>query len=64
MSGSKTQSRFIAIVSFLIARRWVKPQTHCLRVALVRWLVPYACLWLGQAWLNMRFSLALTICES
>ena len=27
-------------------------------------LVPDACLWLGSTWLNLRFSLALTICES
>ena len=26
--------------------------------------MPGACLWLGPPWLNLRFSLALTICES
>ena len=33
------------------------------RKALMRWLVPDACLWLGPQ-LNLRFYLALTICES
>ena len=32
--------------------------------ALIRWLVPGACRWLGLLWLNLRLSLALTICES
>ena len=32
--------------------------------ALIRWLVPDACLWLGLLRLNLRLSLALTICES
>ena len=28
------------------------------------WLVPDACLWLDPPWINLRFSLALTVCES
>ena len=32
--------------------------------ALVDGLVPDACLWLVPPWLNLKFSLALTICES
>ena len=31
---------------------------------LIHWLVPDACLWFGPPWLNLRFSLVLTICES
>ena len=34
------------------------------RKALICQLVSDACLWLGLAWHNLRFSLALTICES
>ena len=35
-----------------------------LRKDLIGGLDPGACLWLGPPWLNLRFSLALTICES
>ena len=57
---------FIAVVSSLIVRRWVRPQTQRrpLREAFIRGLVTDACLWLGPPWINLRFSLALTIRES
>ena len=35
-----------------------------LRKTLIGWLVHTTCLWLGPSCLNLRFSLALTICES
>ena len=54
------------MVSSLIARRWVWPQTQLQPgpKALIRWLVSDACLWLDPPQLNLRFSLALAICES
>ena len=35
-----------------------------LTLALIRWLVPNACLRMGPPWLKFEISLALTICES
>ena len=62
----KAQSRFIAMVSSLIARRWVGPRTlwRLWRWTLVGGLVPGACLWLGLPWVSLVFSLALTVCGS
>ena len=58
--------RFVAVVSFLVARRWVGPRAlwwlWC--GALISLFWPDAYLWLDPLWLNLGFSLALTICES
>ena len=42
----------------------VMQQSACLVLNPICGLVPDACLLLGPTWLNDRFSLALTICES
>ena len=54
------------MISSLIARRWVRPQTQRWpwHKASIRWLVPDGCLWLGPPQFILRFSLALSICES
>ena len=51
--------------------RWALLSCICILVSmlkrtntLISWLVSDACLWLGPPWLNLRFTLALTICES
>ena len=52
--------------SSLVARLAVRPRTQwrpCHK-ALIGWLVPDARLKLGPPYLNLVFSLALTICES
>ena len=41
-----------------------RTQWRCWHKALRSWLVPDSCLRLGPSWLNLRFSLARTICES
>ena len=56
-----TQSQFIAMVSTVgkaSGSMTTLPKTFICR------LVSDACLWLGALWLNLRYSLALTICES
>ena len=60
------QSLFVAVVSSLDARRWVRPQTlwRLWRKALIGGLGPDAYLWPDPPRLNLRFSLALAVCES